>query len=138
VRSPYCSATASAALSGWATIPPRTVGTWCAWLALAAVASAGDDDKFAFADVSAINDPALVAATVADAIDLSGGGGQDPHASLVAALADRPILLVVDNCEHLLEALSELVDDLLSRCPAVRVLATSREPLGVTGSRSCG
>ena len=77
-------------------------------LALAAVARDGDDDSFAFVDLSVILDPALVAPAVADAIDLSGGGGHDPHGSLVAALADRPILLVVDNCEHLLDAVSDL------------------------------
>ncbi|GAA3220611.1 BTAD domain-containing putative transcriptional regulator [Pseudonocardia petroleophila] len=52
---------------------------------------------------------------------------------LVAALAGRDTLLVLDNCEHLVHAVAALVDTLLPRCPGLRVLATSREPLGVPG-----
>ncbi|QJY45067.1 BTAD domain-containing putative transcriptional regulator [Pseudonocardia broussonetiae] len=52
---------------------------------------------------------------------------------LVAALTGRDTLLVLDNCEHLVHAAAALVDLLLPRCPALRVLATSREPLGVPG-----
>ncbi|WP_344864590.1 BTAD domain-containing putative transcriptional regulator, partial [Planomonospora alba] len=52
---------------------------------------------------------------------------------LVAALADRSVLLVLDNCEHVVEAAARLADRLLSACPGVRVLATSREALGITG-----
>ncbi|MFI6299623.1 BTAD domain-containing putative transcriptional regulator [Nonomuraea sp. NPDC050790] len=56
-----------------------------------------------------------------------------PRERLVAALADRKLLLVLDNCEHLVAAAAELADDLLAACPALRVLATSREALGITG-----
>ena len=49
------------------------------------------------------------------------------------ALADRAVLLVLDNCEHVLDACVALVDTLLRSCPSLRVLATSREPLGITG-----
>ncbi|GAA2317960.1 BTAD domain-containing putative transcriptional regulator [Nonomuraea roseoviolacea subsp. roseoviolacea] len=59
----------------------------------------------------------------------------DPAARLVAALAGRDLLLVLDNCEHVVEAAAELADALLAACPAVRVLATSREALGITGER---
>jgi DNA-binding SARP family transcriptional activator len=52
---------------------------------------------------------------------------------LVAALADRRMLLVLDNCEHVVEAAAGLAHRLLSACPMLRVLATSREPLGITG-----
>ncbi|MFI6793561.1 AfsR/SARP family transcriptional regulator [Nonomuraea sp. NPDC050383] len=68
---------------------------------------------------------------------LSGPGrpAGDPVARLVAALAGRDLLLVLDNCEHLVEAAAELTDALLAACPALRVLATSREALGITGER---
>ncbi|MEV0150179.1 MULTISPECIES: BTAD domain-containing putative transcriptional regulator [unclassified Nonomuraea] len=68
---------------------------------------------------------------------LSGPGrpAGDPVARLVAALAGRDLLLVLDNCEHLVEAAAELADALLAACPALRVLATSREALGITGER---
>ncbi|MFI6500793.1 BTAD domain-containing putative transcriptional regulator [Nonomuraea typhae] len=55
-----------------------------------------------------------------------------PRERLVAALADRKLLLVLDNCEHLVAA-AELADELLAACPALRVLATSREALGIIG-----
>ena len=48
-------------------------------------------------------------------------------------LADSDALLVIDNCEHLIGGVADLVAEILQRCPAVRVLATSREPLGIAG-----
>jgi predicted ATPase/DNA-binding SARP family transcriptional activator len=56
-----------------------------------------------------------------------------PLERLVEAIGDKRLLLVMDNCEHLVGDVAALVDDLLGRCPALRVLATSREPLGLTG-----
>jgi predicted ATPase/DNA-binding SARP family transcriptional activator len=56
-----------------------------------------------------------------------------PLDRLVEALGDRELLLVVDNCEHLVAAAAALVDHLLARCPGLSVLATSREPLGIAG-----
>ncbi|WP_440100204.1 AfsR/SARP family transcriptional regulator [Streptosporangium sp. H16] len=56
-----------------------------------------------------------------------------PLARLVAVLADRPVLLVLDNCEHLVAEVAELADRLLAACPGLRVLVTSREALGITG-----
>jgi len=62
---------------------------------------------------------------------------RDPLRHLVEALARTETLIVLDNCEHVAEAAARLVDDLLARCPRLRVLATSREPLGVAGERLC-
>jgi predicted ATPase/DNA-binding SARP family transcriptional activator len=56
-----------------------------------------------------------------------------PVERLAGALADKELLLVLDNCEHLVAEVAALVDYLLGRCPQLRVLATSREPLGITG-----
>ncbi|MFD9965767.1 BTAD domain-containing putative transcriptional regulator [Amycolatopsis sp. NPDC058986] len=61
------------------------------------------------------------------------GVARDPADRLVAALAERAGLLVLDNCEHLIDAVARLVARLLAACPGLRVLATSREPLGITG-----
>ncbi|WP_182897613.1 BTAD domain-containing putative transcriptional regulator [Microbispora sp. H10830] len=61
----------------------------------------------------------------------------DPVARLVAALTLRPVLLVLDNCEHVVEEAALLADRLLAACPALRVLATGREALGITGERLC-
>ncbi|MFG2983040.1 BTAD domain-containing putative transcriptional regulator [Streptomyces sp. NPDC048258] len=62
-----------------------------------------------------------------------GPAAGDPLDRLVAALRTRTALLVLDNCEHLVEAAAETADRLLGECPGLRVLATSREPLGLTG-----
>jgi predicted ATPase/DNA-binding SARP family transcriptional activator len=56
-----------------------------------------------------------------------------PVDRLVAALSDRALLLVLDNCEHVVEPVAALAERLLAACPKLRVLATSREPLGITG-----
>ncbi|MEU7075493.1 BTAD domain-containing putative transcriptional regulator [Streptomyces narbonensis] len=57
----------------------------------------------------------------------------DPTAHLVEYLARRPLLLVLDNCEHVIGAAAALAETLLTHCPRLRILATSREPLGVPG-----
>ncbi|MHA3702170.1 BTAD domain-containing putative transcriptional regulator [Jatrophihabitans sp. YIM 134969] len=56
---------------------------------------------------------------------------------LTDTLAEATCLLVVDNCEHLIGAVADLVDELLAECPGLRVLATSREPLGIDGEALC-
>jgi len=58
-----------------------------------------------------------------------------PVERLVTALTERRLLLVLDNCEHLIDAAAALTDTLLAACPGLRVLATSREALGITGER---
>ncbi|MCP2324296.1 putative ATPase [Hamadaea flava] len=68
--------------------------------------------------------------------DQSAGGGApggDAVDRLVAAVRDRVMLLVLDNCEHMIEAVSEFADRLLGECRRLRIIATSREPLGITG-----
>ncbi|MFC0861347.1 BTAD domain-containing putative transcriptional regulator [Sphaerimonospora cavernae] len=60
---------------------------------------------------------------------------REPVARLVVALTGRPALLVLDNCEHVIEAAARLADRLLAACPTLRVLATGREALGITGER---
>ncbi|MBX6168528.1 MAG: tetratricopeptide repeat protein, partial [Thermobispora bispora] len=75
------------------------------------------------------------------AVAIAGPGGRqstaDPVTRLVSALTLRPVLLVLDNCEHVVEEAARLADRLLAACPALRVLATSREALGITGERLC-
>ena len=60
-------------------------------------------------------------------------GAADPLDRLCAALAERDALLILDNCEHVIEAAAILAARLLADCPGVRVLATSREPLRIGG-----
>ena len=87
-------------------------------------------------ELAPVSEAALVPSTVATTL----GVREDPGRSLLDVLADslggKRLLLVLDNCEHVLDAAAELSDQLLRRCPEVRVLATSREALGVEGERN--
>jgi predicted ATPase/DNA-binding CsgD family transcriptional regulator len=84
-------------------------------------------------ELGAVQDAALVPATVAAAMGLPAAPSLSPVESLCAALARRQLLLVLDNCEHLLGAAAGLCRALLPAADDLRVLATSREPLRVAG-----
>ena len=88
-----------------------------------------------FVELAGLDDPHLVAKAVMSAVGLVDQSGQWPTSVLVAHLAPREAVLVVDNCEHLLDAIAVLADVLLKEAPGVRVLATSRQPLGISGER---
>ncbi|NEA24156.1 BTAD domain-containing putative transcriptional regulator, partial [Actinomadura bangladeshensis] len=92
------------------------------------------------AELAPVTDPAEVPAAVSTALGLRemaliGGhaAAANPLDRLVSALSGRRLLLVLDNCEHLLDAAARLAGTVLETCPGVRILATSREPLGITG-----
>jgi predicted ATPase/class 3 adenylate cyclase/DNA-binding CsgD family transcriptional regulator len=106
-------------------------------LALQAAAELVDDFDGGVwvAELAPLSDAALVAATVAAVLGVQDPASSDPVA-LIKAKVSQPTLLVLDNCEHLLDASSELVDRLLRECPALTVLATSRSPLEVPGETS--
>jgi predicted ATPase/DNA-binding CsgD family transcriptional regulator len=82
-------------------------------------------------ELAEVRDPALVANATLSALDLRDQAAIEPRALLRSYLRDKELLLVVDNCEHLLEAAALLVTDVLAAAPGVRVIATSREPLSV-------
>jgi predicted ATPase/class 3 adenylate cyclase len=84
-------------------------------------------------ELAAIADPALVPLAVATALGLREEAGQPATATLVAALRPRHLLLVLDNCEHVLDACAALAEALVRACPHVHILATSREALGLGG-----
>jgi predicted ATPase len=85
------------------------------------------------AEFSPLADPGLVPATVAAAVGLELGGGEISAQRVAQALADRPLLLVLDTCEHVIAAAAGMVEALLHASPAARVIATSREPLKAEG-----
>lgn len=85
-----------------------------------------------FVDLAPLTDPALVLPTVARALGLGEAGAQPLVTTLHRHLADRDVFLLLDNLEHLLDAV-EGIADLLGRCPRLRVLATSRCPLRIPG-----
>ena len=80
-----------------------------------------------------LSEPELVPKAAAGALGVSERPGQPLTSTLVEALRPKEVLLVLDNCEHLVVAAARLVDTLLDSCPNVRFLATSRETLNVTG-----
>jgi len=83
-----------------------------------------------------ITEPEMLAHAVADGLGLSIEGGTVAHRPrdvLISQLARRDLLIVLDNCEHLIEPAAGLVQAILERCPGVRILATSREALAVPG-----
>lgn len=86
-----------------------------------------------FTEFGAVHQPELLAETVAAALGMQGQTHGLRTPSLSEYLADRELLLVLDNCEHVVESTAKLVDALLRACPALRVLATSRQPLGIAG-----
>jgi len=86
-----------------------------------------------FIELATLADPALVAHTVASALNVLEQPGRPMHETLAEALRDRHLLLVLDNCEHLVDACAHLGEALLRACPRLRILATSREGLGVAG-----
>jgi len=85
-------------------------------------------------DLAGVADPDLVAGAVATTLGVDVRHAPDDEAALVASLCRRPAHLVVfDNCEHVAEPCAAIVGSLLASCPELRVLATSRRPLGVAG-----
>lgn len=115
------------AARSWPT-PPAWAGDW-----LVELASVTDPDDVV---------PAFLGAMDIREARLTDGPAdrpvsREPLPRLLDALSDRRCLLVVDNCEHLVEATAHLLAKILARCPHVRVLATSREPLGIDGEALC-
>lgn len=110
---------------------------------LATTVASGHDGPVCLVELAAVAPGAPVAPAVLAALDLrdaglrTPGGPADLTGRLVAALADRRLLLVLDNCEHVIDDAARLTGRLLAAAPGLRVLATSREPLGLTGEALC-
>ena len=88
------------------------------------------------AELAPLSDSGLVPQTVAATLGLKEEPGQPITRTLTEYLKDKKLLLLLDNCEHLLDATAKVADTLLRRCPGVRILATSREALGIAGEQS--
>ena len=95
----------------------------------------GSGDEVWFADLAPLRDPELVAVTVADLLGVRRDPGRPVFETLVRAVGERSLLMLLDNCEHLVGACAKLADVLLRGCPNLALLATSREPLGISGER---
>jgi predicted ATPase len=100
----------------------------------AAFADAVSDGTW-LVELGALDDPARVIAALASALGVQEAPNHPLLDVVLAFLEQKRLLVVVDNCEHVIDAVRDLVANVLRRCPAVRVLTTSREPLNVPGER---
>src|SRR6266403_920218 len=115
-------------------VGPGGIGKTTLALAVAERIIADYDDGVWLIDLAPLGDPRLVPSAVATVFGLEIHT-EDPLAGLVAGLRDKRMLLLLDNCEHVIEAAAGLAAAVLSGVPGVNILATSREPLGVAGER---
>ncbi len=104
-------------------------------LALAAAARLldGSGDGVWLVELAPLHDPHLVTTSVAAALGVEPGLGVSTTEAIAAAVASKSMLLVIDNCEHLVGTVAQLAAQIVPRCPGLMVLATSRESLGVEG-----
>ena len=102
-------------------------------LRAATLAAGRFEDGARLVELASLTGSALVPASVAEALGIPERDAADPMAAVVRALSDRELLIVLDNCEHVLESASRVVVMLAGQCRRVRIMATSRERLDVPG-----
>ncbi len=95
----------------------------------------GSGEGVWFVDFSPISDPELVPSIVISSLQLRQQPDCSPVDSLLKTLRDQNVLIMLDNCEHLVDAVAKLADLIGRHCPRVSLVATSREPLGVDGEQ---
>jgi predicted ATPase/DNA-binding winged helix-turn-helix (wHTH) protein len=113
-------------------VGPGGIGKTTIALAVAEHLIAEYRDGVWLADLAPLGDPRLVPSAVATVLRLEVRS-EEPLSALIAGVADQQMLLLLDNCEHVVDAVAELATAVLSGAPGVSILATSREPLGVAG-----
>jgi predicted ATPase/DNA-binding CsgD family transcriptional regulator len=110
-------------------VGPGGVGKTRLAISVAAVLAAEHRDGAWFVDLVRVTDPAAVVAAVAEAVGVPQQQSASLDAAVVASLATRDGLLVLDNCEHLVDAVCACVEPIVANCPGITVLATSRARL---------
>src|SRR5713101_5991243 len=115
-------------------VGPGGIGKTTVALAVAERMIADYEHGVWLVDLAPLGDPRLVPSTVATVLGLEIHT-ENPLPGLVAALRDRRMLLLLDNCEHVIDAAASVATAVLTGVPRVNILATSREPLGVAGVR---
>ena len=117
-------------------IGPGGTGKTRLALAVARTAEASFADGACWVALAQTDDPGIVGQAVASQLGVPDTPGQDQIEAIAKHVADHPVLVVLDNCEHLAEAAARLAEYLLASCPALVILTTSREALGVEGELS--
>ncbi len=112
---------------------PGGIGKSRLALQVAADALDGTGDGVWLAELAPVTEPELVSRTAAAALRVSEAPGRPMLDTLIDAIGDRDLLLILDNAEHVLGAVAELADAVIRSCPRVCLLVTSREPLGIGG-----
>jgi predicted ATPase/tetratricopeptide (TPR) repeat protein len=95
----------------------------------------GSGDGVWLAELAPISDPSLVSSVIAQALNVQGEPNRPLFDAVLAFLKRKRLLLILDNCEHVIDEARNVVDAILLGCPDVRVLATSREGLNIAGER---
>jgi predicted ATPase/DNA-binding CsgD family transcriptional regulator len=116
-------------------VGPGGVGKTRLAIRIATDLSRGFPDGAWLVELAEVRDPALVGHAVLAGLGLRDQTATEPLPLLCSYLRDKELLLVVDNCEHLLAAAAQLATEVLRAAPAVRVIATGREPLSVPGEQ---
>ena len=116
---------------------PGGVGKSRVALRAAAAAAPGFADGVCLVELSALREPGLLVHTVASALGLPEQSHGSHLDAVLADLSDRHLLLVLDTCEHLIDACAVFAEAVVARAPRVTLLATSREPLDVSGENAC-
>jgi predicted ATPase/DNA-binding CsgD family transcriptional regulator len=104
-------------------------------LALAVAKQSLDDFKDGVwqVELAPLGDPDIITAAIASIFEVRADQNRSIRTALIDYLREKQLLLILDNCEHLIEACAEVADSILMVCPHVKILATSRETLGIEG-----
>ena len=93
----------------------------------------GSGDGVWLVELAAVSDETAVAPAICEALGIAAQPGRPALETLLDALGPQDLLILLDNCEHLIDACAKIADAILRRCPRVHLLATSREPLNIDG-----
>lgn len=118
-------------------VGPGGVGKTRIALEIAERSRRGLRDGVWIVELASLRDAQRLSQVIVSALDLPDQSNRDPLDKLVSFLLERQLMIVLDNCEHLLQDCARVVETLLSAAPGLRILATSREPLGIHGEGIC-